>query len=140
LVGGPLPHELGLRDGIRRSAQDGDRLVPDLVPVAVGAVEQIPSPAFAHTGISKSTLSRLKNGNAAPASGCSSRFAQAYRMPLDDLVGAPEVGDPPMRLKPRRVNGRTVLPLTQQPNGVQAWKIVHSCRPVDAEPASSRRL
>ncbi len=34
-------------------------------------------------------------------------------MPLDDLVGAPEVGDPRIRLKPRRVHGRTVLPLTR---------------------------
>ena len=34
-------------------------------------------------------------------------------MPLDDLVGAPEVGDPRIRLKPRQVNGRTVLPLTR---------------------------
>ena len=51
-------------------------------------------------------------------------LAQAYRVPLDELVGAPEVGDPRVRLKPRRVNGRTVLPLTQQPGGVQAWKIL----------------
>ena len=50
-------------------------------------------------------------------------LAQAYRVPLDDLVGAPEVGDPRIRLKPRRVNGRTVLPLTR-PGSVQAWKIV----------------
>ena len=35
----------------------------------------------------------------------------------------PEVGDPRIRLKPRRVNGRTVLPLTR-PGGIQAWKIV----------------
>ena len=44
-------------------------------------------------------------------------------MPIDDLVGAPEVGDPRIRLKPRRVNGRTVVPLTH-PGGIQAWKIV----------------
>jgi mannose-6-phosphate isomerase-like protein (cupin superfamily) len=50
-------------------------------------------------------------------------LAQSYRVPLDDLVGAPEVGDPRIRLKPRRVNGRTVLPLTR-PGGIQAWKIV----------------
>ena len=30
---------------------------------------------------------------------------------------------PRIRLKPRRVNGRTVLPLTR-PGGIQAWKIV----------------
>jgi quercetin dioxygenase-like cupin family protein len=50
-------------------------------------------------------------------------LAQLYRVPIDDLVGAPEVGDPRIRLKPRHVNGRTVLPLTR-PGGVQAWKIV----------------
>jgi quercetin dioxygenase-like cupin family protein len=55
-------------------------------------------------------------------------LAQAYRVPLDDLVGAPEVGDPRIRLRPRRVNGRTVVPLTRQPNAVQAWKIVIPAR------------
>jgi mannose-6-phosphate isomerase-like protein (cupin superfamily) len=45
-------------------------------------------------------------------------------VPLDELVGAPEVGDPRVRLKPRLVNGRTVLPLTRQPGGVQAWKLI----------------
>nr|WP_244298340.1 XRE family transcriptional regulator [Micromonospora cremea] len=76
------------------------------------------------TGISKSTLSRLENGQRRPSLELLLPLAQAYRVPLDDLVGAPEVGDPRIRLKPRRVHGRTVLPLTQQPNGVQAWKIV----------------
>ena len=51
-------------------------------------------------------------------------LAQAYQIPLDDLVGAPEVGDPRVRLKPHRAHGRTVLPLTRQPGGLQAWKIV----------------
>jgi transcriptional regulator with XRE-family HTH domain len=76
------------------------------------------------TGISKSTLSRLENGHRRPSLELLLPLAQAYRVPLDDLVGAPDVGDPRIRLKPRKVNGRTVLPLTQQPNGVQAWKIV----------------
>ena len=75
------------------------------------------------TGISKSTLSRLENGQRKPSLELLLPLAQAYRVPLDDLVGAPEVGDPRIRLKPRRVNGRTVLPLTH-PGGVQAWKIV----------------
>ena len=64
------------------------------------------------TGISKSTLSRLENGQRKPSLELLLPLAQAYRVPLDDLVGAPEVGDPRIRLKPRRVNGRTVLPLT----------------------------
>jgi transcriptional regulator with XRE-family HTH domain len=76
------------------------------------------------TGISKSTLSRLENGQRRPSLELLLPLAAAFRVPLDELVGAPEVGDPRIRLKPRRVNGRTVLPLTRQPNGVQAWKIV----------------
>jgi len=76
------------------------------------------------TGISKSTLSRLETGQRRPSLELLLPLAQSYRVPLDDLVGAPEVGDPRIRLKPRRVNGRTVLPLTQQPGGVQAWKII----------------
>ena len=75
------------------------------------------------TGISKSTLSRLENGQRRPSLELLLPLAKAYRVPLDDLVGAPEVGDPRIRLKPRRVNGRTVLPLTA-PGGIQAWKIV----------------
>ncbi len=78
----------------------------------------------ARTGISKSTLSRLENGQRKPSLELLLPLAQAYRVPLDDLVGAPEVGDPRIRLKPRRVKGRTVLPLTRQPGGVQAWKII----------------
>jgi transcriptional regulator with XRE-family HTH domain len=76
------------------------------------------------TGISKSTLSRLETGQRKPSLELLLPLAQAYRVPLDDLVGAPEVGDPRIRLRPRRVNGRTVLPLTRNPGGVQAWKIV----------------
>jgi transcriptional regulator with XRE-family HTH domain len=77
----------------------------------------------ARTGISKSTLSRLENGQRRPSLELLLPLAQTYRVPLDDLVGAPDVGDPRIRLKPRRVNGRTVIPLTH-PGGVQAWKMV----------------
>ena len=76
------------------------------------------------TGISKSTLSRLETGQRRPSLELLLPLAQAYRVPLDDLVGAPEVGDPRIRLKPRRVKGRTVIPLTRHPGGMQAWKIV----------------
>ena len=75
------------------------------------------------TGISKSTLSRLENGQRRPSLELLLPLAQTYQVPIDDLVGAPLVGDPRIRLKPRRVNGRTVLPLTR-PGGIQAWKIV----------------
>ncbi len=76
------------------------------------------------TGISKSTLSRLETGQRKPSLELLLPLAQAYRVPLDDLVGAPEVGDPRVRLKPQRAHGRVVVPLTRQPGGVQAWKIV----------------
>jgi transcriptional regulator with XRE-family HTH domain len=76
------------------------------------------------TGISTSTLSRLETGQRRPSLEVLLPLAQAYRVPLNELVGAPEVGDPRVRLKPRRVNGRTVIPLTQQPSGMQAWKIL----------------
>jgi transcriptional regulator with XRE-family HTH domain len=77
------------------------------------------------TAISKSTLSRLENGQRRATLELLLPLAQLYRAPIDDLVGAPPVGDPRIRLKPRRVNGRTVLPLTAA-GGVQAWKIVIS--------------
>jgi len=76
------------------------------------------------TGISKSTLSRLETGQRRPSLELLLPLVNAYRVPLDELVGAPEVGDPRVRLKPRRANGRTVVPLTGQPGGIQAWKII----------------
>jgi transcriptional regulator with XRE-family HTH domain len=76
------------------------------------------------TGISKSTMSRLETGQRRPTLELLLALSHAYRVPLDDLVAAPAQGDPRLRLKPGRVKGRTVIPLTQQPDGMQAWKIV----------------
>ena len=76
------------------------------------------------TGISKSTLSRLETGQRRPSLELLLPLAQAYGVPLDELVGAPEVGDPRVHLKPHVVNGRTVIPLTRAPGAVQVWKIV----------------
>ncbi|HET8812295.1 MAG TPA: helix-turn-helix transcriptional regulator [Gaiella sp.] len=73
----------------------------------------------AQTGISKSTLSRLESGQRKPSLELLLPLGEAYRVPLDELVGAPEVGDPRIRLKPRNRNGRLVFPLTQQSSGVQ---------------------
>ncbi len=86
------------------------------------------------TGISKSTLSRLETGQRRPTLELLLALSQAYRLPLDDLVGAPEVGDPRIRLKPGRVKGRMVIPLTRQPDGMQVWKIVVPTSKVDPEP------
>ncbi len=76
------------------------------------------------TGISKSTLSRLENGQRRPTLELLLALSHTYRVTLDELVAAPEEGDPRIHLKPGRVKGRTVIPLTRQPGGVQAWKIV----------------
>lgn len=78
----------------------------------------------AATGISKSTLSRLESGQRKPSLELLLPIARVHRLPLDDLVGAPEIGDPRVRLKPRHRNGRIVVPLTQQPGGIQAWKVI----------------
>ena len=88
----------------------------------------------ATTGISKSTLSRLESGQRRPTLELLLALSRAYRVPLDDLVGAPEVGDPRVRLKPDRVKGRTVIPLTRQPEGMQAWKIVIPTTKIHPEP------
>ena len=88
------------------------------------------------TGISKSTLSRLETGQRRPTLELLLALSRAYRVPLDDLVAAPDVGDPRIRLKPNRLNGRTVIPLTRQPDGVQAWKVVIPTTKVEPEPRS----
>lgn len=76
------------------------------------------------TGISKSTVSRLETGKRRPTLELLLALSHAYRVPLDDLVAAPEEGDPRLRFTPGQVKGRTVIPLTRQPGGTQAWKIV----------------
>ena len=86
------------------------------------------------TGISKSTLSRLGTGQRRPTLELLLALSDTYRVPLDDLVGAPDVGDPRVRLKPGRIKGRTVIPLTRQPDGMQAWKIVIPASKVNPEP------
>ena len=86
------------------------------------------------TGISKSTLSRLETGQRRPTLELLLALSRAYRVPLDELVGAPDVGDPRVRLKPGRVKDRTVIPLTRQPDGMQAWKIVIPTSKVNPQP------
>jgi transcriptional regulator with XRE-family HTH domain len=86
------------------------------------------------TGISKSTMSRLETGQRRPTLELLLALSHAYRVPLDALVAAPEEGDPRVQLKPGRVKGRTVIPLTRQPDGMQAWKIVIPTSKVAPEP------
>jgi transcriptional regulator with XRE-family HTH domain len=77
------------------------------------------------TGISKSTLSRLESGQRRATLELLLPIARAHNVPLDELVGAPETGDPRVRLPPRVLpHGRTAIPLTRQPGALQAYKLV----------------
>ena len=76
------------------------------------------------TGISVSTLSRLESGRRRPTLELLLPLARAHGVALDDLVDAPETGDPRVRLRPVVRHGRTFLPLTRRPGGLQAFKLV----------------
>ncbi|BCY12764.1 helix-turn-helix domain-containing protein [Actinoplanes sp. L3-i22] len=76
----------------------------------------------ATTGISVSTLSRLESGDRKPTLELLLPLAEAYQVTLDELVDAPETGDPRVRQRPIERNGHTYIPLTRRPGGVQAFK------------------
>ena len=76
------------------------------------------------TGISKSTLSRLESGQRKPSLELLLPIALAHRVPIDELIGAPQIADPRVRPVPRRVHGRIVLPLTPHAGSLQAWKVI----------------
>src|SRR3954467_7095450 len=78
----------------------------------------------AQTGISKGTCSRRESGRRKPSLELLLPLAETYHLPLDELVGAPPVGDPRIRTRPRTRNGRLVYPLTQQSGGMAVWKVV----------------
>ncbi|WP_406864559.1 XRE family transcriptional regulator [Streptomyces sp. HUAS MG47] len=78
----------------------------------------------AATGISVSTLSRLESGQRRPSLELLLPLARAHQVALDELVGAPPVGDPRVRSKPIVRHGRTMYPLTRQPGGLQAYKVI----------------
>ncbi|GAA2297433.1 XRE family transcriptional regulator [Streptomyces kunmingensis] len=86
------------------------------------------------TGISVSTLSRLESGLRKPSLELLLPIARAHQVPLDELVGAPPVGDPRVRLKPIRHFGRTMIPLTRQPGGLQAYKVIEPERKIEPDP------
>jgi transcriptional regulator with XRE-family HTH domain len=74
------------------------------------------------TGISVSTLSRLESGQRRPTLELLLPLARAHQVPLDELVGAPQTGDPRIHPRPVEHHGITSLPLTRRPGGVQAFK------------------
>ncbi len=86
------------------------------------------------TGISVSTLSRLESGQRKPGLDLLLPIAQAHQVSLDELVGAPPVGDPRVRSRPIVHGGRTHWPLTRQPGGLQAYKVLEPKRKLEPEP------
>ena len=90
----------------------------------------------AATGISVSTLSRLESGQRRPTLELLLPLAQAHGVPIDELVGAPPIGDPRVHLRPITRWGMTMVPLTRRAGGVQAYKVVIPAarQPVIPEP------
>ncbi|WP_028800362.1 helix-turn-helix domain-containing protein [Streptomyces sp. 142MFCol3.1] len=86
------------------------------------------------TGISVSTLSRLESGLRKPSLELLLPIARAHQVPLDELVGAPPVGDPRVRAEPIVRYGRTHWPLTRQPGGLQAYKVLEPKRRMEPDP------
>jgi transcriptional regulator with XRE-family HTH domain len=86
------------------------------------------------TGISVSTLSRLESGLRKPSLELLLPIARAHEVALDELVGAPSVRDPRVRAQPIVRNGRTHWPLTRQPGGLQAFKVLEPQRRLDPDP------
>jgi transcriptional regulator with XRE-family HTH domain len=76
------------------------------------------------TGISVSTLSRLEGGGRKPTLELLLALARAHQVPLDELIGAAAPGDPRVRARPVRRGGRTLIPLTRQPGGLRAYKVL----------------
>ncbi len=74
------------------------------------------------TGITVSTLSRLESGVRKPGLELLLPLARTYRMPVEELIGAPADVDPRVYPQPFTRNGMTVVPLTRKPGGPQAFK------------------
>lgn len=77
------------------------------------------------SGLSVSALSRIETGHRQPTLDMLIPLARVYRMSLDQLVAAPETGDPRVHLEPyASATGGVIVPLTQYPGRVQVFKHV----------------
>jgi transcriptional regulator with XRE-family HTH domain len=85
------------------------------------------------TGIAISTLSRLESGHRRPGLELLLPLAEAYQIPLDELVGVPPA-DPRVYPRPVTHNGMTIIPLARKPGGLQAFKQILPAGLVDGEP------
>ena len=86
------------------------------------------------TGISVSTLSRLESGGRKPTLELLLPLARAHQVALDELVDAPDTGDPRVRPKPIQRYGMTLLPLTPRSEGLQAYKMILPPNPPERRP------
>jgi transcriptional regulator with XRE-family HTH domain len=87
----------------------------------------------ASTGISVSTLSRLESGDRRPTLELLLPLARAHQVTLDELVGAPETGDPRVHPRPVVRRGVTIIPLTRRSGGPHAYKMIYPAK-LPAEP------
>jgi len=76
------------------------------------------------SGISVSTLSRLESGGRKPTRELLLRLARAHDLPVDQLLSDGPTDDPRVQPEPIKRNGRTLIPLTRRPGGIQAYKII----------------
>lgn len=86
------------------------------------------------TGISVSTLSRLESGSRKPTLELLLPLAKAHGVTLDELVDAPQTGDPRIHLKAVERHGMILLPLTRRPGGIQAYKLIIPGGPREPDP------
>jgi transcriptional regulator with XRE-family HTH domain len=87
------------------------------------------------TGISTSTLSRLEAGLRRPTLEQLLPLARVHGVTLDELVDAPPTGNPRVNLRPiAGAGGATILPLTNRPGGIQAYKFILPGGRDDTEP------
>lgn len=83
------------------------------------------------SGISVSTLSRLESGSRRAQLELLLPLARLYRLPLDDLVGAPRFGDPRIHTRPVLRNGVVTVPLSGGTGPWRAFKQLLPATPPD---------
>ncbi|MCX7491636.1 XRE family transcriptional regulator [Corynebacterium sp. P6129] len=84
------------------------------------------------TGVSPSTLSRLENGRRRPSLDLLLPPAIVHRVDPDTLVGVPGIGEHRIRMRPRVIRSRVVVPLTGRTAGAHTRKII--VRPDESVP------
>ena len=87
----------------------------------------------AASDIAVSTLSRLEAGRRLPTLGQVLAPAEACAVSIDELIGAPPTGDARVNLRPVVRNGKTLIPLTRRPGGIQAYKLIPPSEGPDQE-------